>query len=144
MSQIIGVVYPVPEKLVNRLLHEKRNVFVKYLPRTTNLRIAPRNKVFFYASQDSKEIAGEGVIQLMEFLTPFEVLEKYKEKVFLDKDELLEYATREPGRELTKKLLVLVMSNVKAYSPRLKWTKPITMAGQYLTKEEYLKLRKIE
>ena len=54
----------------------------------------------------------------------------------------MKYATQEPGRALTKKLLALVLTRVKAYSPHLKWMKPITMTGQYLTVEEYKELQK--
>ena len=54
----------------------------------------------------------------------------------------MKYATQEPGRALTKKLLALVLTRVKAYSPHLKWMKPITMTGQYLTVEGYKELQK--
>lgn len=140
MDKIAGFIFPVPEKFVNRLLCENRNVFVKYLARTSNPRIVPRNKVVFYASQGTKELVGEGVIQAIEFLTPDEVLGKYGDKVFLDRDELIKYATQVPGRKLTKKMLVLVLSKVKKYSPRPKWMKPITMAGQYFTQDAYKEL----
>lgn len=140
MIKIVGVVFPVPEKFVSRLLSGKRNVFVKYVARSTNLRIAPGNKLILYASGGSKELVGEGVIQAIEFLTPIEALEKHGDKVFLDRDELIKYATQVPERKLTKKMLVLVLSRVKTYSPRLKWKKPITMTGQYLTQDRYKEL----
>jgi hypothetical protein len=140
MDKIAGVIFPVPEKFVDRLLCENRNVFVKYVARTTNLKIVPGNKVVFYASQGAKELVGEGVIQAIELLTPTEALEKYGGKIFLDRNELITYATQVPGRKLTKKMLVLVLSRVKTYSPRLKWMKPITMTGQYLTQDGYNKL----
>jgi len=136
MNKIAGAIFPVPEKLVRRLIVEKRNVFVKYIARTTKLRIASKNKAIFYASHGSKELVGEGTIQVIEFLTPSDVLQKYGEKVFLDKDELMEYAMQRPGRTLTKKMLVLVLSKLKEYSPHLKYERPITMAGLYLTEEE--------
>jgi hypothetical protein len=142
MSKIIGVIYPVPKEFVGRLLDQNRNVFVKYVRRTTNSRITPRNKMIIYASKGSKELVGEGVIQTIEFLTPSEALEKYEGRVFLDKDELLTYATQEPGRTLSKKMLVLVLSKLKEYSPHFKYKKPITMAGQYVTEEEYNELSK--
>ena len=144
MEKIAAVIFPVPEKFVDRLLYEDRNVFVKYVGRTTNLKIVPRNKVVFYASQGAKELVGEGVIQAIEFLTPNDALEKYGDRVFLEREELMKYATQEPGRALTKKMLVLVLSKVKAYQPHLKWRKPITMTGQYLSEEEYNELLRRE
>lgn len=140
MGKIVGVVYPVPKKLVGRLLYGNRNVFVKYLARNTSLRIAPRHKVVFYASHDAKELVGEGTIQTIDFLTPFGALEKYGDKIFLDRDELVKYATKERGRALTKRMLVLVLSKIKTYLPPPKWGRPITMTGQYLTDEEYKQL----
>jgi hypothetical protein len=138
---VAAVVFPVPERLVERLLSENRNVFVKYVARTTNLRITPKNKLILYASHGSAELVGEGIIQTIELLTPSEVLDKYGSKVFLDRDELMAYATQEPGRTLSKRMLVLALDKIKTYKPHIKWKKPMTMAGQYLTEEEYRKLR---
>lgn len=131
MDKVVGVIFPVPGKFVDRLLHENRNVFVKY----TKLNVVPGDKVVFYASQGAKELVGEGIIQVVEFLTPNEAFEKYGGKIFLDRDELMKYATQVPGRKLTKKMLVVVLSGVKAYAPRLEFMRPITMAGQYLTQD---------
>jgi hypothetical protein len=137
MNKIAGAIFPVPEKFVGRLLSKKKDVFVKYVVRSTNLRIAPGNKLVLYASQGSKKVVGEGVIKTIEFLTPSEVLAKYGSRVFLTKDELMVYATQMPGRSPTKKLLVLVLGNVRSYSPPLRWKNPITMTGQYLTEGQY-------
>jgi hypothetical protein len=137
MDKIVAVIYPVPEKFVGRLLSEKKDVFVKYVARSTNLRIAPGNKLVLYASQGSKNVVGEGVIKTIEFMTPSEVLAKYESRVFLTKDELMIYATQMPGRSPTKKLLVLILSKIKSYSPPLRWKAPITMTGRYLTEGQY-------
>jgi len=137
MSRIVGVVYPIPLWFVDRLFVAHRSVFVKYVARTTNLRIAPKHKVVFYASHGSREVVGEGVIEAMEFLTPKEVLEKYSVKVFLSKDELMEYAMRQPKRTLSKKMLTLTLSKLKRYPQGIRYKRPLTMTGEYLTKEEY-------
>lgn len=106
------------------------------------MRIAPKHKVLFYASHGSKEIAGEGQIEEIEFLTPNEVLAKYGAKTFLDKDELATYTLRQPKRDSSKKMLVLVLSKIKRYRSPVKYRKPISMAGQYLTQEDYSGLLK--
>jgi hypothetical protein len=36
------------------------------------MRMTPKHKVVFYASQGSKQIVGEGIIEAIEFLTPKE------------------------------------------------------------------------
>lgn len=142
MSRVAGIIFPIPKDFVDRLLVENRNVFVKYLARSTGLRIIPKHKVLFYASHGSKEIVGEGQIEKIEFLTPTEVLTKYGLKTFLDKDELTTYTFRQPKRDSSKKLLVLVLSKIKRYRSPVKYWKPISMAGQYLTREEYMQLLK--
>jgi hypothetical protein len=142
MHRIVGVIYPVPLRLVDRLFVEHRNVFVKYVARTTNLRITPKHKVVFYASHGSKEVVGEGIIEAIEFLTPNEVLEKYGDEVFLNKDELMEYIMRQPGRTASKKMLTLILAKLRRYPPGIRYEKPITMTGEYLTEERYAALLK--
>jgi hypothetical protein len=136
MSKIIGVIYPIPLKFVNRIFDDNRNVFVKYIAHPNHMRIALR-KILFYESQGNKEIVGEARIKANEFLTPLEVLEKYGDRVFLDRDELTKYASRRPLRTMSRKMLVLVLTKPVKYSKRIKYEKPLTMAGKYLTKEDY-------
>jgi hypothetical protein len=140
MNRIIGVIFPVPKEFVDRLLVDKRNIFVKYVPRTASVQITPKQKLLFYASHGSKEIVGEGLIEAIQFLTPNEVLEKYGHKVFLNKDELTSYTRRQPNRDSSKKMLVLVLSKLRKYSYPKKFYRSITMVGQYLTEKEYQEL----
>jgi hypothetical protein len=142
MKRVVGVVYPIPFRLVERLFVARRNVFVKYISRITNLKLAPKQKLVFYASHDLKEVVGEAVIDTIEFLTPDEVLEKYGCKVFLDKHELAQYMMRQPKRSPSKKMLTLTLSRLRKYPLGVKYERPITMAGEYLTKEQYDQLLK--
>lgn len=53
MDKIVGVVFPVPQRWVNRLLIEDRNVFVKYVSGVKDIqgiKIAPKHRVLFYVS----------------------------------------------------------------------------------------------
>jgi hypothetical protein len=93
--------------------------------------------VIFYASHGSKEIIGEGVIESIEFLTPDEVWQKYDGKIFLDRKELHEYTTSQPTRTSTKKMLVITLRKLKKYKSGIKYLKPITMTGEYITKKDY-------
>jgi len=137
MSELVGVIYPIPLPYVSRVFAEKRNVFVKYLTHSTSTKLTPRKKILFYASHGQKEIVGEAVIKKIEFLSPMEVLEKYGAKVFLKSDELMSYVSQQSSRTASKKMLVLVLSQLREYSKGVKWKKPISMAGEYLTKENY-------
>lgn len=123
--------------LVDRLFVAHRNIFVKYVARITNLRITPKHKVVFYASHGSKQVVGEGVIEAIEFLTPKEVLEQYGDKVFLSEGELMEYTMRQPKRTSSKKMLTLILSKLRLYTQPIKYGRPVTMAGEYLTEEKY-------
>lgn len=137
MNKIVGVIYPIPLHFVDRLFVAHRNVFVKYVARTTNLRITPKHKVVFYASHGSKQVVGEGIIEAIEFLTPKEALEKHGDKVFLNEDELKEYTMRQPKRTSSKKMLTLTLSKLRLYPQPIKYGRPVTMAGEYLTEEKY-------
>ena len=140
MGKVVGVIYPIPLKFVDRLFSEQRNVFVKYLAHPTRVRIAQRNRILFYASHGQKELVGEASITSIEFLTPTEALERYDGKVFLNKAELMQYTS---GRSPSKKLLVMVLSQPRKYAKAVKYWKPITMAGEYITEEVYKKLKEL-
>jgi len=134
------VVYPVPVDLVDRLLIENRNVFVKYLPHTTKNPLQQGDKVIFYASHHRKELVGEGIVEKAEFLSSEEAISRYGEKIFLSRDELTAYTRQQPSRDSSKKLLVAVLTKLTKYKKGIVYPKLITMAGEYLTKEQYKKL----
>lgn len=136
----MGVIFPVRKQFVNRLLVEKRNVFVKYLARNGLMKLSIKHRVLFYVSQSSKEIVGEGIIEEINFLTPIEALQKYGEKLFLNDIELGEYTHLQPKRDSSKKMLVLVLSKIRRYAKPRIFKRPISMAGLYFTKEEYEEL----
>ena len=138
---IAGIIFPILPEFLDRLLVENRFVFVKYLPRNET-KVVPKSKLLFYVSRSSKEIVGEGRIEEILFLTPDEILEKYGNKVFLDRDELFRYVHKQPKRKPSKEMLVLVLSRLKRYHHPVKYKKPISMAGQYLTETDYSELLK--
>lgn len=139
MRRVVGAVFPTLRELVDRMFVEKRNVFAKYVT-WNSTKLKPKNKVLFYVSRSSKEIVGEGKIEEIYFLTPSEALEKYGNRLFLNEEELQEYTLQRPSRNASKRMLVLVLSNLTRYSKPHRFRKPITVAGQYLTKAEYAEL----
>lgn len=140
MSEVAGVIFPVPKQFVDRLLLEKRNVFVKYIAGNGLLKLSRKHRVLFYVSHSCKEIAGEGTVEEIEFLTPSEALQKYSKALFLNDKELEEYTLQQPNRDSSKKMLVLALSKLKRYPKPRNFTKPISMAGLYFTKKEYTEL----
>lgn len=137
MSKVAGVVFPIPLQFINRIFDKKRNVFARYLPHPTFARLAPRSRLFLYASHGQKEIVGEALIRKIEFLTPDELLKKYGEKVFLSRDELMNYTSQRPSRTTSKKMLVLILSKPRKYLKGIRYSGHMTMAGEYLTEDKY-------
>jgi len=142
MSRIVGVVYPVPINLIERLFTSRRNVFVKYLSRTASINLRPGNKILFYASHASKQVIGEAIVTDIEFLTPDEALSKHGDKLMLNKEELVNYTARQPTRTSAKKMLVLTFDKAAKYARPIRYPRPLTMAGEYITKEKYESLMK--
>lgn len=137
MSQIVGIIVPIPKELIERLLTEKRNVLVKYTSRNGFKKISKNDRVLFYASRSCKEIIGEGRIDGIYCLTPNEALNKFGDKLFIDENELETYVLRQPNRTPLKKMLVLALCKLTRYPEPKRFNKPISMAGQYITKAEY-------
>ena len=96
-------------------------------------------KLLFYASGGSKTIVGEALVEKLEFMPLKEALQRYSDKMFITKEEALEYAQRFGNRK-EKDLLLLHLSNMLKYPKQIAYSKPITMAGQYLDKNGYMSI----
>lgn len=140
MNKIAGAIYPIPTEFVNRIFDGKDKVFVKYVAHNTT-KLASRHKIVFYASHGLKKLVGEGTIESVEFLTPDDVLAKFKNELFLDEVELRAYVRERPSRT-SKKMLTLTLRKLRKYKEFIYYDKPITMAGQYLSAEQYDSLAK--
>jgi hypothetical protein len=143
MRELIGVIYPIPINFIDRLFDGETKVFVKYVAHNST-QLTPKHKVIFYGSHGSKKLVGEGIIEKVEFLTPEEAITKYKEELFLTKDEIYDYVKRSPSRNLSKEMLTVVLKRLKKYRKPIQYPKPITMAGQYLSSSEYNSLMQKE
>lgn len=134
---VFGAVFPLPKKLISRILDEKRLVYAKFTPhqsRRTNLR--PGSVIVFYESHGRKSIVGEAVVRKVEFGRPNQILGTAGRGFFLDSDELVAYVDKYPGRD-QKEMIVLHLERPMRYEKPRTWSHPMTMAGQYLTKEQY-------
>ena len=134
MGKVYAVIYPVPQRFVNRFF-EGKTVFVKYLPRRTKkLEIGMR--LLLYVSGGPKAIIGEAFIETIEFMPLDEALQRYSDKIFLMKEELLTYSHRFGNREL-KDLLLLHLTNTLEYARPVAYHRPVTMAGLYVDRRGY-------
>ena len=130
----MAVVYPLKSHLIRRFLADKKDVFVKYVThQTPRLRIG--DKLLFYRTKSDKKIVGEGTITNIDFLNAEEVLAKYKDRVFLNKEELAQYSGYR-----TKKMLTFELDNFREYNNPISASKMITMSGLYLRLSEYAEL----
>lgn len=143
MSEIIGVIYPVPSNLLQRIFSGK-DVFIKHP--TCFKQLKPGHKVLFYASHEIRGIVGEATIKSVGMMKLDEIYSKYGERVFITKEEARSYSRPlkdrrggGPYRDVT--FLVLELEDVKKYDRVVKPRRFITVGGKYLTKQEYEDMR---
>jgi hypothetical protein len=130
-KSIVAVIYPLLPKHLDRIFDGK-DIFCKYQGRG-KCRLEIGNRLMFYAS-GRHEITGQGEITNIESLKPDKLISKYRDRLFITKEELEDYrGTRSSDREL----LVLTLSNIRRLDTPLKPLKPITMSGWTLSQSEY-------
>ena len=129
-KEIVGACFPVPHHLMKRFFKDGKKVFVK---NSKFSKLKPGSKIIFYASRDIHALIGEGTIETVEFLTPKETIQKYKNNLFLTEKELNTYA-REKN---VSKFLVARFSKIKEYPNPVKPKRFISIGGKYVSKPEY-------
>ena len=77
------------------------------------------------------EIIGEATITLLDLKTADEVISEFREKLFLSQQELNKYVSNRKDR----KMLVLVLKDLRKYARPFRIARPVTMAGMYMTDE---------
>ena len=131
-SDIYASIYPLSETHINRFFNDNKKTFLKYLPHESTM-LNKNHKLLFYRSRRDKKIMGEGVINKIEFLLPSEILDRYKNEIFLTKKELFDYV----GIRNNKKMITIHLKNIIKYNEPIMSKHPITMAGRYISKKEY-------
>ena len=141
MEEIVGFVFPIKSQNANSIFEKGKEVFVKFA-RGKLRKLKAGAKAFFYVSGE-KFLIGEAIIKSIEKMTPKEVWKKYGTRLFLTRGELLEYAKKTPfGEERrTKELTVYVLTKVKKYKKPIFPRRRMTLAGYYMTRDEYLALQ---
>jgi hypothetical protein len=133
LPEVIGIIYPLPKEMIERVFNKKKNVFVKFTTheptRKTEIRIRKGIRLYLYQSGSKKIIVGDATISNFEYLYVEDVLKKYETNLIIPKKDLRLYSK---GRE-HKKLLVLHLKDLRKYKIPLKMKKSITMTGQYIT-----------
>jgi len=140
-TRIVGVAFPLPKHMIERLLNGQKDVFIKYVAQPGSTRLISGHKLFLYASGGEKQLVGETIITKVKFLKPNQIFDMYGERLFLSKTEFVQYAQSQPRKDADKDLLVLEVAKPKKYKRPIRFPQPLTMAGRYVTKEMYLSLK---
>ncbi|MEM0268770.1 MAG: DUF365 domain-containing protein [Candidatus Korarchaeum sp.] len=135
---VIGAIFPIPSRLLDRIFKEGRNVFLK--PPTIYRELREGSKILFYASGELREIVGEGTAERLELLRPDEAVRKYGGKLFLDPEEVSDYLR---GKRRASKVLVIVLKDLRRYKKGYKPKRFVTVAGKKLTEAEYREIVRV-
>jgi len=138
-DDIMGVVYALPSHMIQRFF-EGKDVFVKFTGQPST-RLVKGHRLFFYASHGQKHLLGEATIEKVDFLTPRQVIDQFGSRLFLSSDEVRQYVHRQHSRKPDKSMLVLELRERRRYRKPIKFTEHMTMAGRYMTRNLYNKLK---
>jgi len=134
LSHISGAIFPILSENVKSLFDEKKKAFVKF---TKFLRLEGGSKIIFYTSG---KLVGEGTIERIERMEPQTAWIRYKNQIFLTKDQYDKYAVRSPVSGEERRIVTITiffLKKLKKYKKPLQSIFKITPAGRYLTSEEY-------
>jgi len=136
MEEIVGIIFPLPKEAIDFMFSNNRDVYIKYTSREpkkkSRIRIKKNITLFIYQSGGGKSIVGEATIKKFDFLDMNTILNTYHGRLMISDDEFRRYAK---GRE-NKKALVLELTGLKRYKKEIQISKPVTMAGIFLTTEK--------
>jgi len=134
-----GIIFPILPHHLQRFFVGRKKVFAKYFGNERiPVRLRVGSRLFFYESGGNKQVVGEARIVGIESGTHAEVLTRYGDDLFLTPVEFEAYARDRRA----KRMLVLVLEDVKKYAVPLRLNKGLTMAGQYMTREILGELRR--
>ena len=139
--KIIGVIFPVLREHVSNLFGRNRDVFVKF----TRLNLDNVSRIVFYVSGE-KLLIGEAKVGQIARLNPDVAWSRYKDRVFLNKEEYYEYVRISPISKEERKMsevTVFELENMRKYDKPVRSLYPVTSSGRYLTKEMINKIRSL-
>jgi hypothetical protein len=135
---ILGIIFPLSQEHIERFFEGHRTVFVKFYGRQrVPTRLRRGSRLFFYRTGGRKEIVGEAKIVEINSGAFDDVWNRFADGLFLTRNELEAYV----GKRRDSQMTVLVLDEVREYQAPIILQHPLTMAGQYMTKEMYDRLR---
>lgn len=139
MEETVGYVFPIRSQHAIQIFEARKEVFVKFGLPFRKLKVGA--KALFQVSGE-KRLIGEAVIKSIERMTPEEAWEKYGTRLFLTREELLEYGRKTSlGKERkAKQLTVFRLGGIRKYAKPIFPKRRMTIAGYYISENEYSKL----
>ena len=141
ISEINGVILPLPNYLIKRFFEDNKSVFIKssHLKKLKN-----GQKLIIYSSGQNRGLFCETEIENIENLKSNQIWEKYSDKIVLNKDEFDLFVSKSviyvTENRKNKDFLVLTLKNFLKYKKPIKINFRMTVAGCYLTPEMYSKI----
>jgi len=142
-NDIVGIIYPLRQEnyqLINRI---KEPVYVKFITHTNSknpTKLKHNNYILFYQSGKNKTIVGYSKIISISFKKATEIKNEYLSRIQMNENDFCSYVK---GRE-SKLLLFLELDQIMTLEQPVELSFPITMAGQYITKNDLRTIINIE
>ena len=140
-TKILGAIFPVSGEHASNLFSYNRDVFVKF----TRLNLDSGSTIVFYVSGE-KLLIGEAKVDHIERLNPDIAWDRYKSRIFLDKEEYDKYAKISPISKEERRMseiTIFLLENIREYKKPIRSIYPITPSGRYLTSEMIKKIRSL-
>ncbi len=132
----LGVIYPLPQRLIYRFFEDDKTVFIKFSAHESiSVSLKSCKKLIFYKSRGKQELIGEGDIENIFLMSIHDIINTFEKELFLSRDELASYA-----KSRNRKALVFKLSNLRKYQLPVKLDHYVTMAGSYISDEDYTQI----
>lgn len=128
-NKILGISFPLLPKHSERLLSMDEAIFVKFMPHESCPgRLKEGMYFFIYRSRGNKEIVGRAKITGIKLIAANDVRMDSGDKLFIEEEDFKEYIK---NRE-QKKMLALVLKDIKSFDVPIKLDSPVNMGGKYI------------
>ena len=139
--KIVGAIFPILRENVSNLFGGNKDVFVKF----TKLKLESGSTFVFYVTRE-KLLIGEAKVVYIKKLKPDVAWSRYKDRVFLHKQEYDQYVKISPlskEKRKMREITVFELENLRRYEKPVKSIYPVTSSGRYLTEEMAKKIRSL-
>ncbi len=137
LAQAYAYVMPLPDTVIQRVLHEGRTVILKYLgwPSMAG-RFRRDTIIILYQTHSERLLVGEVRVKTAELMRLSGAKELYGNSIAIDEEELADYVRLRSDRS-GKDVLAIVIKDPSRYESIIKWKTNLTPVGAFLSSEDY-------